>query len=307
MDRTETLKQYYQLTKKEVPKELLCSHGATSHLNVLKRMNCSMSLPFQRRDYYKISLINSPAILHTADQTIKIDRPCILFFSPEIEYGWQNIPGDQVGYICLFNAEFLSAELKSLLKKLFELFSANAFPLIFLSSNEYVLFMSYFSQLEAEYRGDFKYKDDIINNLLTLIIYLGVKIQLEHSPESNGNEDSSSRIVALFMDLLDRQFPVESPFNAILYKSPGDFAAQLHVHVNHLNHCLKVATGKSTTNVINERIVSEAIDLLKNTDWTITQIGNSLGFEYPQHFNLFFKKITGKNPKDFRMSSNAHI
>ena len=71
--------------------------------------------------------------------------------------------------------------------------------------------------------------------------------------------------------------------------------------INHLNRCVKEITGKSTTTVISERLVSEAKSLLQHTDWNIAEIAFALGFEYPTYFNNFFKKMTGSNPRSFRL------
>ena len=60
-------------------------------------------------------------------------------------------------------------------------------------------------------------------------------------------------------------------------------------------------TAKSTTSHITERIVSEAKALIQHTDWNISDIAYALGFEYVTYFNNFFKRLTGTNPKAFRM------
>ena len=46
-----------------------------------------------------------------------------------------------------------------------------------------------------------------------------------------------------------------------------------------------------------ERIVTEAKALLQHTDWNISDIAYSLGFEDPNYFNNFFKRLTGTNLK----------
>ena len=73
------------------------------------------------------------------------------------------------------------------------------------------------------------------------------------------------------MQLLNNQFPIDAPDTVVRLRNPGDFAELLHVHVNHLNHTLRKLTGKSTSVIIQERILEEAKDLLKNSDWNIIQ------------------------------------
>ncbi len=112
--------------------------------------------------------------------------------------------------------------------------------------------------------------------------------------------NASSRITSLFIELLERQFPIDSPENILKLKSPTDFAQNLSVHVNHLNRAVKEVTGKTTTTHIADRIVKEAKALLVHTDWNVSEIAYSLGFEYPTYFNNFFKKHTELSPKSLR-------
>ncbi|MES2486305.1 MAG: AraC family transcriptional regulator, partial [Bacteroidota bacterium] len=79
--------------------------------------------------------------------------------------------------------------------------------------------------------------------------------------------DASSRITAVFNELLERQFPIESPLQRLSMRSATDYAESLSVHVNHLNRAIKTTTGKTTTTLISERLTAEAIALLKHTDW----------------------------------------
>ena len=56
----------------------------------------------------------------------------------------------------------------------------------------------------------------------------------------------------------------------------------------------------TTTDVISSRIAQEAKILLKQTNWNISEIAYSLGFEEVAHFSNFFKKQSGISPLAFR-------
>jgi len=306
MEKAETLQEYYRRTNKIMPKDLEYDNAPTHHFNILKRSNCFSSLPYQRRDYYKICLLKDPLRLHTENAVLEMDKPCIIFSNPRQKYGWESSvsPGD--GYICLFNEAYISSDIKAILTKFYALFEEQDYPFVFLSNTEYDLFLTYFRQLEMEYNSDFDYKTELLHSLLRLIIFQAIKLRKQLIPEVKV-EDYPNKLSQRFMHLLNSQFPVDSPLQPIPYKTAGDFAGQLFVHVNHLNHSLKEAIGKSTTQLINERICLEAKDLLQNSDWSITEIAFSLGFDYPQHFTTFFKKHTGQNPKHFRLLEFKNI
>jgi len=104
------------------------------------------------------------------------------------------------------------------------------------------------------------------------------------------------RLTNVFLELLERQFPIESIKQRLRIKTAQDFAQNLSVHVNYLNRAVKEITGKSTTTHIAERIITEAKALLQHTNWTISEVAYALGFEYPTYFNNFFKKMTGTTP-----------
>lgn len=86
-------------------------------------------------------------------------------------------------------------------------------------------------------------------------------------------------------------------------RTPGDFADHLAVHVNHLNRCLREVTGKTTSQLVGDRIALEARVLIQHTAWTVSEIGYCLGYAEPAHFIHFFKSRFGMTPKAFRMSN----
>jgi AraC-like DNA-binding protein len=115
-------------------------------------------------------------------------------------------------------------------------------------------------------------------------------------------KNASLRVTNLFLELLERQFPIESQEASLTLKTAQDFAGRLSIHVNYLNRAVKQVTGKSTTKHIAERVTEEGMALLQHTDWSVAEIAYSLGFEYPNYFSNFFKKMTGNMPKNYRIS-----
>ncbi|HVI46381.1 MAG TPA: helix-turn-helix domain-containing protein [Chitinophaga sp.] len=295
---TETIRQYYEITGRKLPADLQLDDNPIRHFNVMRRNNCYVLLPFVRRDYYKICIGTGQAVLYTEKGEVKIDKPAIFFSNPLVKFGWRNLSGNQQGYVCLFNELYISADLKRELKKLAKLFEHEVYPFLTLTDKQYELLVNYFRIMAEEYCGEFEYKQAMIGSILRLIIYTAMKFRMDAHPELL--QEKQGQLVTRFFDLLDGQFPVDSPRNPIKMTTPAHFADYLHIHVNHLNHTVKQHTGKTTSHFIQEKRLSEALALLENTDWTIAEIGNSLGFEYPQYFNVFFKKQTGKSPRFYR-------
>lgn len=158
-----------------------------------------------------------------------------------------------------------------------------------------------FAKMLEEQDSDYQHKDDLIRNYIQLIMHEALKMQPSKSIDQPRN--ASARLTRVFLELLERQFPIESIENPLELKSAQDYANGLSVHVNSLNRAVKSVTGKSTTTHITERILNEAKALLQHTNWNISEIGFALGFEYSTYFNNFFKKFTGETPKAFRIEN----
>ncbi len=93
-----------------------------------------------------------------------------------------------------------------------------------------------------EQRSDYEYKDDLIRNYIDLILHESPKL----NPSENYNKDKNGaeRLTSVFMELLERQFPIESPDQPLQLRMAKDYANNLSVHVNYLNRDVKEATGK---------------------------------------------------------------
>jgi AraC family transcriptional activator of pobA len=133
------------------------------------------------------------------------------------------------------------------------------------------------------------------------LIHYGQKL---HPVSALSNaQNASERISSLFMELLERQFPLESTHHRLDLRSAKDYSDRLVVHVNHLNKVLKEVTGNTTTRLINNRVAQEAKILLKQTDWNIAEIAYTLGFDDLAQFSNFFKNYTSLTPSYFRADS----
>jgi AraC family transcriptional activator of pobA len=152
--------------------------------------------------------------------------------------------------------------------------------------------------MQKELTSDYAYKYDLIRNYVMELIHYGQKLQ--PATELYHEHTASARVSSLFAELLERQFPIESPLQSLKLRTAKDYADRLSIHVNYLNRVLKEQTGQTTKNLISSRIVQEAKILLKQTDWNVSQIAYSLGFEEVAHFSNFFKKQTSISPLTFR-------
>ncbi len=252
---------------------------------------------YNRKDFYKICMTTGKSIIHYADKSFDAEGTVLFFGNPHIPYSWETISTSYVGYTCLFSEEFLKSDRSESLQHS-PLFKIDGTPILKITEQQREFLSTLFQKMIEEQQTDYVYKDDLIRNYINLIIHEALKLQPSENFDLNRN--ASSRITSVFLELLERQFPIEDTEKPLQLKTAQDFAKNLNVHANSLNRAVKEVTGKPTTTHISERIISEAKALLQHTDWNIADIAYALGFEYPTYFNNFFKKLTGTNPKSFR-------
>jgi AraC family transcriptional regulator, transcriptional activator of pobA len=253
---------------------------------------------YSRKDFYKINITTGKFIFHYADRSIETDDTYLFFGNPRIPYSCEAVSPVHSGYTCLFTEEFLKQSDRSASLQQSPLFKIGGTPIFNLNGTQKETFSRLFQKIIEEQDTDYTFKYELIRNYITLIIHEALKIQPpESAPRLTG---ATARITAVFLELLERQFPIDSVGRPLKLRTPQDYATYLAVHANYLNSAVKEVTGKTTSAHIAERIISEAKALLQHTDWNIAEIAYALGFEYPTYFNNFFKKKTGVVPKSIR-------
>lgn len=65
---------------------------------------------------------------------------------------------------------------------------------------------------------------------------------------------------------------------------------------------VKAITGRTSTDLVNEKKVLEIKRLLMFTDLSVTEISEELNFSDQSYFAKYFKKIVGLSPKQYRES-----
>jgi len=295
MESKETINGFYLRNASMERQDAVSGLG---HFNVFSRESCALISPYSRRDYYKISFIIGKGKLHYADKWIDVDRPALLFSNPVVPYSWETDDEDQKGWFCLFTDQFLQNGIRfgNLLDS--QLFKIGGTPVFFVDEEQQRTVSDLFTKMMSEIETEYMHKYDMLRACLHLLIHETMKMQPAESFEPYQN--ASQRVASLFMELLERQFPIDSPEACLKLKTPNDYAQSLSIHVNSLNRAVKEMTGKTTSQQIALRVVQEANALLKHTDWNISEIAYGLGFEEPAYFTNFFKKQTGVAPNAVR-------
>ncbi|GLU53594.1 AraC family transcriptional regulator [Dyadobacter frigoris] len=300
MITSESIEDFYKShpTAKPVPADPYNAQQPQGHFNVFSRKFCNRYNAYSRRDYYKISLIIGKGKLLYGDTEIEINQNALVFFNRNVPYSWETVSEKQSGYFCLFNDEFLNGMNRTKNFMDSPISKIDTIPVFFITEQQEKYLLDIYQKMCSEVESNYVYKYELIKNYVNLIIHEAVKMQASQISDSHIN--GSSRITSYFVELMDRQFPIDSPEHKLQLRTAKDYAQRLSVHINHLNRALKEVTGKTTTEHITERLIQESKILLKNSNWSISEIAYCLGFEYPEYFNNLFKKQTGITPNSFR-------
>ncbi|OZI06876.1 AraC family transcriptional regulator [Siphonobacter sp. BAB-5385] len=255
-------------------------------------------MPYNRRTYYKISLIRGRNRAEYADKVLDIETNALLFASPKVPYHYVPLDEHQAGYFCIFTDAFLLPSKSGVILDELPIFRPGGIPIFQLSDEKADQLNSLFLKMREEITSDYAYKYDLLRTYVLELIHYGQKLQ--PLPASSTHPPASARVTSLFLELLERQFPIDTLHQKVGLRTAKDFADHLAVHVNHLNKVLKETLGQTTTEAIQQRILQEAKILLKQTNWTVSEIAYCLGFEQVAHFSNFFRKQTSFSPLAFR-------
>jgi len=296
----ETLEDFYRThpAAKSLPQLPDFKNREHGHFNVFSRKYCTKYTSYNRRDFYKISLIIGQGKLFYGNQEIEINRNALIFFNRNVPYSWEAVSENQGGFFCLFTEDFINDGNRSKHATDNPLFRGDNIPVFFIDKDQENEIYDIFQKMSKELESGYIHKYDLMRSYLDLIVHEAMKMQSLVS--SSAYMNGSTRITSLFLELLERQFPIDSPEHKLQLKTAKDYAEKLAIHVNHLNRALKEVTGKTTTEHIIERVVLHSKVMLRHSNWSITEVAYCLGFEYAAYFNNIFKKQTGITPKSYR-------
>ncbi|MCD9855545.1 helix-turn-helix transcriptional regulator [Epilithonimonas sp. JDS] len=293
----QSLEEFYQSKFDRVPENI---RNGVGHFNVFTIDEYigknAKPLVYSRKDYFKITLIVGRNRIHYADKVIDIQKQAIFFTNPQIPYKFEWIDGQKAGFFCVFTPSFFHhfGNLND-----YEVFKPDVIPVFELTDEQLENIKQVYTKMQTELASDYAHKYDLLRNLVFELLHYTLKMKPASKAEKQ-KANASQRITHLFLELLERQFPIEDARQRINFRSPSEFAGQLSVHVNHLNRAVKEITEKTTSEIITERLLQEAKILLRHTEWNVAEIAYSLGFKEATHFNNFFKKNMQMTPMRFR-------
>ena len=110
--------------------------------------------------------------------------------------------------------------------------------------------------------------------------------------EAREPDDADVQLHRRFARLLESDFA--------RHHDAGHYADALGVPPAALSRALSSVTGRTTKELVTDRVMLEAARLLRFTDLSVGEIAHRAGFSDPLYFSRAFKRRTGEAPTDFR-------
>ncbi len=198
--------------------------------------------------------------------------------------------------VLAFHPDFLSRTALGRKMSGYGFFSYNSNEALHLSMDEVTMIKSVLSLIERETRH-------VIDRHSHTIIIAHIEVFLDYclrfyERQFYSREIINSSVMEKFVELLDEYITndiEEKGLPTVAY-----FADRLNLSPGYFGELVKTSSGINAKDVIADRIIGVAHELLNNLDLSVSQVSYNLGFEYPQHFVRFFKRRTGKTPKEYR-------
>jgi len=129
---------------------------------------------------------------------------------------------------------------------------------------------------------------------LELVLMLGTAVQTHAAGEISTAFEST--------DLIPERYIMDQFFNHNYHGNSdmGMLAGELHMSVRQTGRLLQKTYGKGFREKMNECRLAVALDLIKNTAKSMSEISETLGYGGPTNFSAFIKRQTGKTPAQIR-------
>jgi AraC family transcriptional regulator, transcriptional activator of pobA len=136
------------------------------------------------------------------------------------------------------------------------------------------------------------YGADVVRHIISTLLLWTERWYDAQRSERRHADDADVQLLRLFTDRLERDFAA--------HHDARHYADALALPGPALARALTRITGRTTKELVTERVMVEAARLLRYTDLTVGEIAYRVGFEDPLYFSRAFKRHSGRSPQTYR-------
>ena len=180
----------------------------------------------------------------------------------------------------------------------YEFFGYSSTEALHLSAQEVEVFRGVLTMIEQElHRAIDKHTRELIVSNIELLLNYCLRF---YDRQFITREEINHGVVIKFLTLLDEYMNDKAKYEGL--PTVAYFADKCCLSNGYFGTLVKTETGRTAKDLINDRVLAKAKELLQSETITITEVSQRIGFEYPQHFVRFFKSFTGKTPSQWRVA-----
>lgn len=221
----------------------------------------------------------------------QVKEGSVFFMKPGQFHSWK-LSEDAEGFVVFHSGEFFDLEYSRRNLRDFPFyFSALSSPFHQVEASERKAIEELYIQILQEYNNDLPYRKDFLVNYLDLL-YLTYSRSYVARAEAKVTISAYQESIGQFLRLLDQHFLEE--------KRSAFYASKLSITPRHLNRICQEVLRKTTSSVIEDRVILEAKRMLFDRRYSVEQTSETLGFKDVSYFVRYFKSHTGVTPGKFR-------
>jgi AraC family transcriptional regulator, transcriptional activator of pobA len=168
-----------------------------------------------------------------------------------------------------------------------------------LSEEQFCTIERLYQFIYGQHRSDSPFKNQILGSLMVaLLLKIKEYFFQDYNPIYEGNR--SSQIVKNFKRNLENHFRELVNGKTDKQLRAQEYADMQALHVNYLSTVISTKTGKTISTWIADKTITEAKVLLQNSQLSIKEVADCLGFVEASHFSNYFKKNTSQSPAEYR-------
>ena len=180
----------------------------------------------------------------------------------------------------------------------YDFFDYTSTEALHLSNQEVDIFQGVLNMIEQElHRAIDKHTRELIVSNIELLLNYCLRF---YDRQFITREEINHGVVKKFITMLDEYINTQGQKDGL--PTVARFADKCCLSTGYFGTLVKTETGRTAKDLINDRILCKAKELLQSESLSVTQISELIGFKYPQHFIRFFKSITGKTPSQWRVA-----
>jgi AraC-like DNA-binding protein len=142
-------------------------------------------------------------------------------------------------------------------------------------------------------------QDLLVSNIGLLLKYCDRFYNRQFLTRKKANHDLLTKLETLLDEYFKKYKLADKGIPTVQF-----VANELNLSPNYLSDMLRVNTGQTTQQHIQNRVIEKAKELLSTTSMSVSEIAYHLGFEHSQSFHRLFKNRTSISPREFRQSFN---